>query len=67
MNWLKGLVLPLVKNLIKSNVSKLDVLEPKFAAVLVAKAAIPAENADAVAKALVDLAQAEVVLWIDKI
>jgi hypothetical protein len=64
-NWLKGLVLPLVKGLIKSNVNKLDLLQPQFEALLARE--LPAENAKAVAESLVEATKAEVVKWIDKI
>jgi hypothetical protein len=64
-NWLKGLVLPLVKSLIKSNVNKLDLLQPQFVALLSKE--LPPANAEAVADALVEAVKVEVVKWIEKI
>lgn len=65
MNWLKSLVLPMVKSLVKANVTKLELLKPQFVAILAKE--LPADTADKLADALMQATEAEVCHLIDQL
>jgi len=67
MNKIKAMLLGFLKPLVLAHVSDLSMLAPMLSKVLVDKASIPQDKADALAKDLVDVVEGEFVVLINKI
>jgi hypothetical protein len=65
MNFLQRLVLPIVKNLLRANVDKLDILEGRFVDLLSKE--LPADQSAQLAHALLEATKAELLKYIEKI
>ncbi len=67
MNKVKSMLLSFVKPLVLKNLEKLDMLEPVLSKVIVDKTHVTQDQANALAKDLVDVLQVELAILINKI
>lgn len=67
MNKLKSMLLSFVKPLVLAHISKLDSLSPLLAKKMVEKSHMTQEQADSLAKDLLEVIETEVVVLVNKI